>query len=104
MFTLKPGEKVSDILFRLVAAAVITGHVTNANGDPMQRIAVVALRRPSEEEMEDDDEPRRYKAQEQPVALAESDDRGQYRIFGLKPGEYFVRAEDTVMPQGGRQD
>jgi 5-hydroxyisourate hydrolase-like protein (transthyretin family) len=102
LFSLKPGEKVSDILFRLVAAAVITGRVTNEDGDPMQRIEVVALRRPSEEEMEDDDESRRHKAQMAPVASAKSDDRGQYRIFGLKPGEYFVRAEDTFMPQGGR--
>jgi len=30
-----------------------------------------------------------------PVASAESDDRGQYRIFGLKPGEYFIKAEDS---------
>lgn len=101
LFSVKAGEKVSDILFRLVAAAVITGRLTNEDGDPMQRIEVVALRRPSEQDQEDDDEPRRQKVQDEPVASAVSDDRGQYRIFGLKPGEYFVRAADSFMPMGG---
>jgi hypothetical protein len=102
LFSLRSGEKVSDVLFRLTAAAVITGRVTNEDSDPMQRVEVLALRRPSEEEMEDDDEPSRHKAEMQPVASAQSDDRGQYRIFGLKPGEYFIRAEDSFMPQSGR--
>jgi Carboxypeptidase regulatory-like domain len=101
LFSLRSGEKVSDVLFRLVAAAVITGRVSNEDGDPMQRVEVVALRRPSEEEIEDIDEPRRHKVQMEPVGWAESDDRGQYRLFGLKPGEYFIRAEDSSFPRGG---
>jgi protocatechuate 3,4-dioxygenase beta subunit len=101
LFSLRSGEKVSGVLFRLTAAAVITGRVTNEDGDAMQRIEVVALRRPNEEDMEDDDEPRRDKAEMEPVASAQSDDRGQYRIFGLRPGEYFIRAEDSFMPQSG---
>jgi carboxypeptidase family protein len=103
LFSLASGEKVSEVLFRLVAAAVITGRVSNEDGDPMQRVEVVALRRPSEDEMEDFDEPRRHKVQMETVGSAESDDRGQYRVFGLKPGEYFIRAEDSAaFPRGGR--
>ena len=100
IFSLSAGEKVSGALFRLVAAVVITGRVSNEDGDPMQRVEVVALRRPSEEEMEDDDiRPRKVRMQS--VGSAETDDRGQYRIFGLKPGEYYVRAEDAFRPHGG---
>lgn len=100
IFSLSAGEKVSDALFRLVAAAVITGRVSNEDGDPMQRVEVAALRRPSEEEMEEADiRPRKVRMQR--VASAETDDRGQYRIFGLKPGEYYVRAEDVYRPYGG---
>ncbi len=94
VFSLKPGEKVSDALFRMVAAAVITGRISNEDGDPIERVAVMALRRPTEEDTEDDEMPQ-HKIQAQPVAAAETDDRGQYRIFGLKPGEYFVRADDN---------
>ncbi len=101
LFSLRSGEKVSNVLFRLVTAAVITGRVSNEDGDPMQRVEVVALRRPTEEEIEDIDAPRMHKIQMEPIASAESDDRGQYRIFGLKPGEYFVKAEDSFRPPGG---
>lgn len=102
LFSLHPGEKVSDVLFRLTAAAVITGRVTNEDGESMQRVEVVALRRPNEEEREDEEleGSRRRKVEMQPVGSASSDDRGQYRIFGLKPGEYFVKAEDNFRPQG----
>ncbi len=100
IFTLNAGEKVSDALFRMTASAVITGRVNNEDGDPMQRVEVAALRRPSEEEMEDEDA-RPRKTRMHRVASAETDDRGQYRIFGLKPGEYYLRAEDTFRPQGG---
>ena len=100
LFSLHPGEKVTDVLFRLIAAAVITGRITNEDGDGMERVQVVALRRPTEEETEDEDElPRRHKTQMQPVASAESDDRGQYRIFDLKPGEYYLRAVDSAQPR-----
>ncbi|MGA8216204.1 MAG: carboxypeptidase-like regulatory domain-containing protein [Candidatus Sulfotelmatobacter sp.] len=103
LFSLHPGEKVTDVLFRLIAAAVITGRITNEDGDGMERVQVVALRRPTEEETEDEDElPRRHKTQMQPVASAESDDRGQYRIFGLKPGEYYIRTVDSPQPRVGR--
>lgn len=102
LFSLHPGEKVSDVLFRLIAASVIMGRITNEDGDGMQRVQVVALRRPTQEETEDEEElPRRHKMQMQPVASAQSDDRGQYRIFGLKPGEYYIRAEDSPQPPVG---
>ena len=78
IFSLRPGEKVSDVLFRVTAAAVITGRVSNEDGKGMQRLEVVALRWPSEEETEDNGFSVR-KTQMRPVVSAESDDRGQYR-------------------------
>ena len=98
LFSLRHGEKVSDVLFSLVMAAVIAGRVSNEEGEPMQRVELVALRRPSEEEIEDIDTSRLRKIQMESVASAESDDRGQYRIFGLKPGEYLIKAEDSFQP------
>src|SRR5215472_12353050 len=59
------------------------------------------LRRPTEDEAEDEDAPVQHKTQAEAVGTAVSDDRGQYPIFGLKPGEYFVRAEDTAEPPNG---
>src|SRR5205807_10270303 len=81
----EPGQKISDVLFRMTAAAVITGRVNNEDGEPMIRVQVVALRRPTEEETEEDIPFASRKQTLIPVASSQTDDRGQYRIFGVKP-------------------
>jgi len=65
----------------MIKGGVITGKVTNSKGDPIVGVPVraVALNNPSSS----------------PTDLlgiggAESDDRGIYRIYGLKPGSYVV--------------
>lgn len=96
--SLKAGEKVSDVLFRMTQAAVITGRITNEDGEPMVRLQVVASRPPSEDELEDETRPAPRKQKLMPVSSAMTDDRGQYRIFGLKPGEYFLQVTDNFQP------
>src|SRR6185437_8411894 len=49
---LQPRQQVSDILFRLVLAAVVTGRVTDEDEEPMAGIRVMALRHPTEDEQE----------------------------------------------------
>ena len=92
---LTPGQKISEVLFRMTAAAVITGRVNNEDGEPMTGVQVAALRRPTEEEKEEEDPSPRHKREFRSVATSPTDDRGQYRIFGLKPGEYYIRATDS---------
>ena len=98
LLSLKPGEKVTNVLFRMTAAAVVSGHITNEDGESMIAVRVVAMRRPTEEEMEEDGPFSSQKAAPVPVATARTDDRGQYRIFGLKPGEYYIQASDSFDP------
>lgn len=98
VLSLKPGEKVSDVLFHMTLAAVVTGRVTNEDGEAMPRVNVLALRAPSEEEIEDEGQFAQRKPELWPVAAAQTDDRGQYRIFGLNPGEYYVRVTESFEP------
>jgi hypothetical protein len=100
VLTLKPGEKVSDVLFRLTVAAVVTGRVTNEDGEAIVSAQVVAWRRPSAEEIEDEERFTFRKRELQAASSAQTDDRGQYRIFGLKPGEYYIRVTDSFEPDG----
>ena len=93
MLTLAPGQKVDDALFRLVRAAVITGRIVDESGEPIARVAVTALRKLSTEEKEE--YPSIKKDQLTTSSGAVTDDRGQYRIFGLKPGEYYVKASES---------
>jgi len=98
VLSLKPGQTVSDALFRMTVSGVVTGHVTNEDGEAMIRVQVVALRGPSEEEIEDEASFTSRKRELRAVSSAQTDDRGQYRIFGLKPGEYYIKVTDSFEP------
>jgi hypothetical protein len=84
MFALKPGQKMSDLMFKLGPAGVITGHILNADGEPMPNVLLNAIRQVYRE----------GKREFQSSASDRSNDLGEYRIFGLAPGRYYVSAED----------
>jgi hypothetical protein len=102
LLSLRSGEKVSDVLFRMIASGVITGRVINDEGEGVVHAQVMALRAPSEDEIEDQGamNPQQPAVRPElwPVASVQTDDRGQYRIFGLKPGDYYIRAENSFDP------
>ena len=82
VLTVKPGQRVEGIVFRLVRAGVIVGRVVDEDNEPMPGVEVEAMRS-------------RYvegKRQLAPFGRASTNDRGEYRIFGLSPGRYRVRA------------
>jgi hypothetical protein len=85
----------------LTRAAVITGHITNEESEPLMGVRVVALQKPSEDELEDEGASNARRQELDPVGDSQTDDRGQYRIFGLKPGDYYVRASDKAEPTRG---
>ncbi|MGA7927040.1 MAG: carboxypeptidase regulatory-like domain-containing protein [Candidatus Sulfotelmatobacter sp.] len=99
ILSLSAGQKVSDVLFRLTIAAAITGRVTNDDGEAMVRLQVVALRQPSEDDIEDEDPFSRRTQKLRTAASAHTDDRGLYRIFGLEPGDYYIRVTDSQVPE-----
>jgi hypothetical protein len=86
MFALKPGQKMSDLTFKLGPAGVITGHIFNADGEPMPNVTLNAIRQVYRE----------GKREFQSTASGRSNDLGEYRIFGLAPGRYYVSAEDQA--------
>jgi hypothetical protein len=98
LLALQAGQEVKDVLFRMILASVITGHVNDEDGDPMALTQVVALRRPTDEEMEDREDLSSKSHELQPAGMAQTDDRGQYRLFGLKAGEYYIKAVDQYEP------
>jgi Carboxypeptidase regulatory-like domain len=94
LLSLRAGQQIKDVLFRMIPAAVITGRITDEDGEPMESIQVVALQRPTEEQLEDNSW--LQGGQLTPADGVQTDDRGEFRLFGLKPGEYFVRAEGEL--------
>lgn len=80
--TLEAGQKVDDLNFRLQQAAVITGHVYDESGDPIENANVDVLRMTYV----------RGKRQLEGEQSGSTNDQGEYRIFDLKPGHYYVAA------------
>jgi hypothetical protein len=76
------GENKTEIFFKLVPAAVISGRVFNEDGEPEPNASVLASR-------ETYQEGHRTLTQ---VTGVQTDDLGAFRIFGLAPGRYFVSA------------
>lgn len=81
-FTLAPGQTLSGVRLGMAPTSSITGRILDADGDPIPYARVQALRVAYEEG--------------QRVLIgarnASADDRGEYRIYSLPPGEYYVAA------------
>ena len=79
---LADAEQLRGIEFRLPRGSVIAGQVLDEAGDPLPgaNIRVLAYRYAQGQR------------QLVPVGSAQTDDRGEYRVWGLNPGEYFVSA------------
>jgi hypothetical protein len=75
-------EKIIDLSFPLHRYGSISGTVTDENGDVVSTMLVTAFRRGTVN----------GQMGEVSIGSAFTDDRGQYRLSGLKAGEYFVCA------------
>jgi protocatechuate 3,4-dioxygenase beta subunit len=82
--SLVAGQKITDIAFRLQRSGVVTGRVVDEDGDPIPGVQVQALRRTFI----------RGKSTFDANMDARTDDRGDYRIYGLQPGDYYILATD----------
>ncbi|GEM_PF-527942 len=76
------GQKMRDIVFKLVAGAVVTGRIFDQNGDPIAEAEVNAAQFTT----------RGAQSVPESRGQAETNDRGEYRIYGLAPGQYIVHA------------
>ena len=77
------GQAIRDLNIRLTPQGVITGTVTDRDGDPVQGAQVILMQRVF----------LRGKRQLALTASASSDDQGRYRLAGLAAGRYYLAAE-----------
>src|SRR5712692_3571710 len=45
VFTVQAGQSLEDLLFRMLSTAVISGRITDEDGDPMAGVVVIALKK-----------------------------------------------------------
>lgn len=82
LLTLEAGRKSSDLAMRLTPHGVITGRVLDEEGDPVPGASVQVLRQIYAQ----------GRKQMSRTSEASTNDLGEYRVFGLAPGRYFVSA------------
>ena len=87
VITIAAGQKMRDVLFRMIPAAAIAGRVFDEDSEPVPYLAVQVLRHSYV----------RGQRQLTPAGSASTNDLGEFRIFGLPPGRYYVSAT----PSGG---
>jgi carboxypeptidase family protein len=92
------GQQLKGVDFQLPRGSVIGGHVFDEDGDAMPGVMVRVMRY-------------QYQQGERrltPAGTAQTDDKGQYRVWGLMPGDYYVNAVSRITigpafgPAGGR--
>ena len=79
--TVGPGQVLENIDFRLIRGGVVEGRVVDQDKEPVERVAVRL---------------RVYRSlggegRLLPLRHDETDDRGHFRIFGVPPGDYYLR-------------
>jgi hypothetical protein len=92
ILSLSAGQRITDLVFKLACAGSISGHVLDEDGEPVAHAEVIvfrASRRPDKEERNSFD----------PVS---TNDLGEYRVFDLSPGRYFIAINYRTMERNGR--
>lgn len=85
--TLSAGQNMKDVAFKLIPHGVVMGRVLDEDGDPMANVMLQCQRYVYN----------RGKKQLMPAGTATTNDLGEYRMFGLAPGKYYVNAQYRAM-------
>ncbi len=80
VFTVQAGQSLEELVFHMLPTAVIVGRVTDEDGDPMPGVNVIAEKKQP------------GKSRRENVGSGTTNDMGEYRLFGLFPGQYWVVA------------
>jgi protocatechuate 3,4-dioxygenase beta subunit len=74
------GQRLRDLNLRLVPFGVITGRILDEDGEPVEHVNVAVTRYGSR------------RVQLSQAGAGQTDDLGEYRIFGLEAGKYYLSA------------
>jgi carboxypeptidase family protein len=100
VLSLDLGEEIRDLEFRLVAAGAFVGTVLDEDRNSLSGIEVQALVKATAlSQLRRQDLSSMPNLELVPLGRAITNDRGEYRLYGLPPGDYFLSAVDSGMPR-----
>ncbi len=82
MISLSAGQHLDSITLRLVPSAVVAGRVTSEGDEPVPNVLMQAMKYTYQGD----------KRTLSDAGTSNTNDRGEYRIWGLPPGKYYLRA------------
>jgi len=82
LLVLSRGQRLQDVKLRLLPQGVISGRIVDEDSDPIPQVFVQCLKYTYQQ----------GKKQLVPVNASNTNDLGEYRLFGLTPGKYFLYA------------
>jgi 5-hydroxyisourate hydrolase-like protein (transthyretin family) len=82
----RAGERTTDLIMRLIPTGAVSGTVRNTDGQPLAGIQVELLRFSYNETGQ---------MGTRRTASSSTDDRGQYRMYYLAPGRYYLSARSA---------
>jgi protocatechuate 3,4-dioxygenase beta subunit len=80
VFTVQAGRAVEDLLFRMLPTAIVSGRITDEDGDPISGVRVIAQKK------------KPGKSTRETAGSESTNDLGEYRLSGLFPGQYWIVA------------
>jgi hypothetical protein len=91
ILTLVPGQRMTDLIFKLARAGSISGHVFDEDGEPIARAEVIAYRASGHSGTE-------QRANDERNS---TNDLGEFRVFDLPPGRYFLAVNYRILDYHG---
>jgi protocatechuate 3,4-dioxygenase beta subunit len=86
LLVLDPGQRSNQLVFQMIPTSAIEGRILDSGGEPLANAQVRVMLR----------EFRPGQSRLIPVGSASTDDRGEYRVWGLAPGRYFLAASHVA--------
>ena len=83
VLNLTSGQSLKDVTFRLTPAGTVTGRIVDDQGEPLPGLTVQVLRSTYDAN---------GKRTLSPTASAKTNDLGEYRVYFVPPGRYYVSA------------
>ena len=80
VLTVQAGRAVEDLLFRMLPTAIVSGRITDEDGDPISGVRVIAQKK------------KPGKSTRETAGSESTNDLGEYRLSGLFPGQYWIVA------------
>jgi bla regulator protein BlaR1 len=90
-YTVNAGQQLKEVVIRLNPEGIVSGRIVDTNADPVEMANVSLVRKVYNNE---------GKLYDTTYSDAYTNDRGEFRVSGVDPGEYYLRVDNEMFADG----